>query len=195
MCHLFLRDARFWSFLLAIDTDLAQELLKGGCPRCRAVLHSARYPRKPRGGPDDLPAEYRYRLSFCCASEGCRRRATPPSVRFLGRKVYLAVIVVLVSAMRQGPSPRGLVVLNRHFGADRRTIARWRSFWSGVFPASAFWRVARARVSGAVDEGSLPRSLIDSFRAHAATFGDALLRLLQFLSPISVPGGLQLRTS
>jgi len=34
---------------------------------------------------------------FCCAVDGCRSRATPPSLRFLGRKVYLAAIVVLVA--------------------------------------------------------------------------------------------------
>ncbi|NLS97786.1 MAG: hypothetical protein GXX96_37065 [Planctomycetaceae bacterium] len=37
--------------------------------------------------------------------DGCRKRTTPLSVRFLGRKVYLGAVVVLVAAMRQGPSP------------------------------------------------------------------------------------------
>jgi hypothetical protein len=34
--------------------------------------------------------------------DGCRSRTTPPSLRFLGRKVYLATIVVLVSMMQYG---------------------------------------------------------------------------------------------
>jgi hypothetical protein len=49
-------------------------------------------------------------------------------VRFLGRKVYLAVVVILVAAMRHGPTPRRLRLLSEHFGADRRTIARWQTF-------------------------------------------------------------------
>ncbi len=76
-----------------------------GCS-CGGRLHSANYPRAPRGGPDHLPEEYRSRFSFCCDRDGCRKRMTPPSVRFLGRKVYLGAVVILVSAMRQGPTPR-----------------------------------------------------------------------------------------
>jgi len=45
-------------------------------------------------------------LSFCCALDGCRSRATPPSLRFLGRKVYLAAIVVLIAILRHGATAR-----------------------------------------------------------------------------------------
>jgi hypothetical protein len=44
-------------------------------------------------------------LSLCCSRDGCRRRMTPPSVRFLGRRVYLGAVLVLVSAMQQGSLP------------------------------------------------------------------------------------------
>ena len=37
---------------------------------------------------------------------------TPPSVRFLGRKVYLGAVVILISAMRQGPTPRRFLELS-----------------------------------------------------------------------------------
>ena len=93
---------RFWPFLLAVDQDLAQTTRQKGCA-CGGRLHRANYPRKPRGA-DDLPPDYACRFSFCCACDGCRKRVTPPSVRFLGRKVYLFAVVVLVSAMRQGPA-------------------------------------------------------------------------------------------
>ena len=63
----------------------------------------------------------------CCNQEGCRKRVTPPSVRFLGRKVYFAAVIILVAAMRQGPTPRRVQELRRLFGdLDARTIARWR---------------------------------------------------------------------
>src|SRR3954449_8997127 len=125
MYHNLPSDARFWSFLVSVDEDLAQATRKQACP-CGGRLHCANYPRKPRGGPDTLPEAYQLRFSFCCDRDGCRKRTTPPSVRFLGRKVYLAVVVILVAAMRHGPTPRRVRELSTHFGADRRTIARFR---------------------------------------------------------------------
>ena len=84
-----LGDGQLYALLRRCDEDLAAEQRAGGCPHCGGVLHSARYPRKPRGAVERLPDEYGWRLSLCCAREGCRKRATPPSLRFLGRKVYL----------------------------------------------------------------------------------------------------------
>ena len=156
------RDASFWRFLFSIDQDLAESARKESC-RCGGRLHRANYPRKPRGGPGDLPDEYGYRLSFCCDREGCRKRVTPPSVRFLGRKVYLGAVVVLVAAMRQGPSPRRVRELSKLFGADRRTIAQWRVFWDEHFPQTPFWKVARGRLVPAVEITNLPRSLLQAF--------------------------------
>ena len=116
MYHDLPRGGSFWPFLLSVDQDLAESARRRGCA-CGGRLHCAHYPRKPRGSAD-LPEDYAYRFSFCCAAEGCRKRMTPPSVRFLGRKVYLFAVVVLVSAMRQGPSPRRVRELTQLFGAD-----------------------------------------------------------------------------
>ena len=91
--------------------------------------------------------QYRYRLSFCCARDGCRKRVTPPSVRFLGRKVYLGAVVILVSAMRQGPTPRRVRELTELFGASRRTIYRWRDFWNEHFPKTKILEIG-TRSSG-----------------------------------------------
>ena len=162
MSHRLLRNASFWSFLLSVDEDLAREARAEGCA-CGGRLHGARYPRKPRGGPQDLPAEYQLRLSFCCAREGCRKRRTPPSVRFLGPKVYLGTVVVLATAMRQGASPYGFAKLRELFGADRRTISRWRVFWTEEFPHSRFWKFGRARFLPPVDAALLPLSLWERF--------------------------------
>ena len=107
----------FWSFLLSVDKDLAECARKDGCS-CGGRLHCAAYPRAPRSGLGDLPNEYRYRFSFCSDRDGCRKRVTPPSVRFLGRKVYLGVVVILISAMRQGPTPRRVRELSGLFGVD-----------------------------------------------------------------------------
>ena len=97
-----LADARLYEMLAHIDADLAETARKAGCRVCGDVLHSARFPRKPRGGPAVLPADYDRRHSFCCAADGCRKRRTPPSVRFLGRKVYLGAVVVVAAALHHG---------------------------------------------------------------------------------------------
>jgi hypothetical protein len=176
----------FWSLLLSIDRDLAECARRRGCP-CGGRLHCANYPRASRGGPEHLPDEYRQRFSFCCEREGCRKRVTPPSVRFLGRKVYLGAVVVLISAMRQGPTPRRVRDLSRLFGVDRATIARWQTFWRDCFPRTPFWKIARARLVPVVEIASLPYSLLDAFlRHHPPRAGWALL--LGFLSPITTRG-------
>jgi hypothetical protein len=100
MYHDLPRAARFWSFLLAVDQDLAEDARKKACSY-GGHLHRGNYPRRPRGTPQLLPELQCLRLSFCCDRDGCRKRMTPPSVRFLGRKVYLGAIVILISAMRQ----------------------------------------------------------------------------------------------
>jgi hypothetical protein len=209
MYHNLPRDTRFCSFLSGIDQHLAEIARKQGCP-CGGRLHCANYPRKPRGGPDKLPESYRLRLSFCCDRDGCRKRVTPPSVRFLGRKVYLSAVVILISAMRQGPNPRRVRELTRRFGADRRTIARWQVFWRELFPQTPFWKVARARVAPLVKIVTLPYSLVDAFLRRRAPCEDQLMgagdnciavdaphrrapytgwsRLLRFLAPITTTG-------
>jgi hypothetical protein len=101
-----LADARLCELLARIDADLAETVRRAGCRLCGAVLHRAPFPRKPRGGPTELPDGYDRRHSFCCAVDGCRTRHTPPSVRFLGRKVYLGAVVVLATALRHGRRAR-----------------------------------------------------------------------------------------
>jgi len=193
MYHDLPQSASFWSFLLTVDEDLAEETRKQGCP-CGGRLHSANYQRKPRGTPSQLPEPQRLRLSFCCDRDGCRKRATPRSVRFLGRKVYLAAIVIVVSAMRQGPTPRRVRELSKRFGADESTITRWQTFWREHFPQTPFWKVARAGFVTLGEIVSLPYSLVDTFlRRHPPCDGWTLL--LRFLSPITAPGGLQIKVS
>jgi hypothetical protein len=193
MYHELPAAASFWSFLFAIDQDLAETARQNGCS-CGGRLHRADYVRKPRGTPVQLPELQRVRLSFCCDRDGCRKRATPPSVRFLGRKVYLTAIVILISAMRQGPSPRRVRELSASFGADESTITRWQAFWREHFPQTHFWKVARASFLAVGEIVSLPYSLVDAFlRGHPPREGWILL--LRFLSPIAVPEGLQIKVS
>jgi len=119
---------------------------------------------------------------------------TPPSVRFLGPKVYLGAVVILISAMRQGASPQRVRELSAHFGADRRTIARWQVFWRERFPQTTFWKIAHARLTPIVKIVTLPYSLVEAFlHRHPPDMGWTLL--LRFLSPITIPGALQIEVS
>lgn len=149
--------------LLALDHELAREAKQRGCPRCRGVLDVANYTRKPRGGPFTLPDEHSRRLSLCCRREGCRLRVTPPSVRFLGRRVYLSVVVLLCGVLRQGPTPWRVNVLRGVVGADRRTLERWRRWWVARVGGSRTFEIGRADFMPPPDASRLPLSLLDSF--------------------------------
>lgn len=178
-----MNDASLYEKLERIDGELAQAAREAGC-ECGGRLDSARYPRKPRGGPADLGPGYDWRWSFCCACEGCRRRVTPPSVRYLGRRVYLGCVVVLVTAMEHGITLRRLARLSSHLGVGLRTLRRWREWWRTTFRASAFWRHARARLVPPVDEGELPYSLL--LRFGKAESASAVIALLSFLCPLTI---------
>jgi hypothetical protein len=193
MYHDLPRTARFWSVLLLIDQEFAEEARKKACP-CGGRLHCANYLRKPRGTLVQLPEPQCLRLSFCCDRDGCRKRVTPQSVRFLGRKVYLAAIVIVISAMRQGPTPRRVRELSARFGAHRRTIARWQVLWRERFPQTPFWKVARAHLMPPVEIVTLPYSLVDAFLSRNYRCRGWTL-LLRFLSPITIPGALQIKVS
>ncbi len=182
MCHALLRDAGLYDQLLTFDHDLAAEARAAGCRLCGGTLHSARYPRKPRGGLDDLGPDYVTRLSFCCAVDGCRRRTTPPSVRYLGRRVYLGAVVVLVTAMLGGITATRAAQLREWLGVSVRTLKRWRVWWRETFVTSPFWRGAQGRFMPPVGIEALPASLLERFAGDERA---RLLHALTFLTPLT----------
>ncbi len=113
LCQCYLADQLLPQAVTKVDADLSAKVRQGGCLYCSGKLHSARYRRKPRGRPkqDQERKEEIWRDSFCCDQDGCRKRHTPPSVRFLGRKIYWGFIVVLVAAMHHGVKPARLKIL------------------------------------------------------------------------------------
>jgi hypothetical protein len=118
---------------------------------------------------------------------------TPPSVRFLGRKVYVGAIVVLLAAMRQGATPRRVHELSKLVGADRTTITRWQRFWREQFPQTMFWKVARGLLFPLPD-ASLPLALVKAF-VHREEDSQGWGKLLRFLAPITIAGGLRIAGS
>lgn len=182
-----LQDVRFYGVLLQVDGDIAEAAREAGCRKCEGgALHSATYSRKPRGAGCGLPDGYDRRYSFCCAEEGCRKRTTPSSVRFLGRRVYLGGVVVLASALQCGITPVRARKLRELFGASLETLERWRLWWMDAFVESDFWREARGDFSTPVEEAELPASLLERFLGSA---GQRLLALLRFLAPLTTPAG------
>jgi hypothetical protein len=177
-----LADATFHELLLAYDRDLADTARCAGCARCGGVVHSAPYWRKPRGRPCRLGREHDRRFSFCCAVDGCRSRATPPSLRFLGPKVYVAAIVVLIAILRHGATARRMLQLDQAIGVARHTLERWRRWWRDSFTATSFWRIARATFMPPVDQDRLPAALIERFAGDDA---DRLVALLRFIGPLT----------
>jgi hypothetical protein len=167
--------ATLWSVLTKIDADVAAQACAQGCAHCGGALHRADYPRKVRG----VNGEAR-RDSFCCAEEGCRRRVTPGSVRFLGRRIYAGFIVVLLSALRHGLSAERVAVLQEHLGVDRRTLERWRNWWLQDFARGRPWQTARGLFLPPPDAATLPWSLWRSFGQEGQK---PLLDLLRFLRP------------
>ena len=181
-----LADVRLYELLGRIDQDLARVVQGKGCGRCGGRLDRADYARKPRGMPAELGAEHAVRRSLCCAAEGCRRRNTPPSVRFLGRRVYVGVAILGITALRAGARRDEARALCAWLGVSGRTLARWRRWWRDVFAASAFWRNARGQLRTPVPAHALPGELL---RRFAGDLQARLIAGLRFLAPITTAAG------
>ncbi len=179
MSHSHLQAPRYFRLLVRIDEELAADAQAVGCA-CGGVLHVANYPRKPRGCPSEVRGALESRFSFCC--NRCRRRTTSMSVRFLGRRVYLALAMVLASARHAGRMPAAAPV-GGVLGVPRRTLERWRVWWSEQFVLTPLWRASGARFMPPVAIGVLPASLLERFAGDAAA---AMTRMLIFLAPITL---------
>jgi hypothetical protein len=185
VCHKSLLDRKFYEFLDCIDQDLADQTQAGRCRRCHNALHKNRYPRKPRGIPHGAGFEIdKFRLSLKCSR--CVKRHTPPSVRWLGRKIYLGAVVVLASALRAGLTDQRVTHLVKCVKISRRTIERWRAWWLRDVADTAFWKNARARLMPPVAVSALPVSLLARFAGP--DLPSQLVQVLRFLAPLSEGG-------
>jgi hypothetical protein len=182
MLQRFLSDRNFFQLLLSYDADLAEQARATNCRYCGKRLHQAHYQRKPRGGPCPLDEEYNCRFSFCCYD--CRKRLTPCSLRFLGRKVYFGAVMVLISAMLGDASPRRRRRLHEICGADERTLGRWRTWWAETFSRTDTWRILSARFSLVWTSGmAIPRQLLQ--KLAASSLQETLQGVLRLLLPLA----------
>lgn len=173
-----LYDPKLSPFLLRIDAEFAAQARADGCP-CGGVLHRSNYPRKPRGlAPVDW-SDFCSRISFCCNI--CRKRVTSMSVRFLGRRVYVMLAVVLASTRSVMCMPAA-AQLSAYLEVPRHTLDRWRQWWLTQFPQTPLWQALGAHFMPPPDAQRFPASLLDHFAASAT---DPLMRLLLFLTPLT----------
>ena len=179
MCHALEQDPRFFSLLQQIDRELAAQTRAAGCA-CSGRLHCADYPRKPRGVAAELRAGFERRFSFCCSV--CRKRTTAESVRFLGRRVYLALVVVLNSSRHAGSNSAASALVG--LAIPLRTLERWRAWWRHAFKQTALWRGASSDFMPSLDLERLPDALLERFVGAEAT--QRLSAMLRFLTPLTV---------
>ena len=180
VCHVDLQRSQFFLFLIRLDEELAAQAQCAGCS-CGGVLHRANYPRKPRGCPTlAIRDAFSSRLSFCCSR--CRRRTTSMSVRFLGRRVYLGLVVVLCSARHAGQNTAA-ATLCEALEVPLRTLQRWRRWWREDFMQTPLWQALCARFMPPVSPLGLPGDLLARFAGDGA---ESLSRLLCFLAPLTV---------
>ncbi|MBE7448187.1 MAG: hypothetical protein HS111_04685 [Kofleriaceae bacterium] len=74
-------------------------------------------------------------------------------------------MVVLATALLHGPSKKSVTKLSALLGISRRTLVRWRRWWSTMFPTSRFWTSLRGRFVPAADEATMPASLLSRMTA------------------------------
>ncbi len=142
-------EHKFFAELRWLDGQIAAEVASWVCPYCGGRLHRADYPRKVRGVGEMAERWFRRRVSFCCSREGCRRRLTPPSVRFWGRGWFAFVIVLVASVV----GTMGADYVTRRVEVAATTVAvttvrRWQRWWVRDCPQSAIWCYLRGLFVG-----------------------------------------------
>lgn len=184
MSHKILFDPSFHSLLFSIDQELARDVQQKGCS-CGGKLEHGDYPRSPMGVPIQFRSTYDKRISFCCGR--CRKRSTPPSVRFFGRRWFPAPFFLLISVLSLGMTERRLQQVKRHFGIiiSESTWKRWRRWWRLTFIETPFWQASKGLIPTVAEtEPCLPRTLLSAF--GKGQLKKKLPLLLRFLVPLTI---------
>lgn len=163
-------DTCFFETLLEADRELAGRARAAGCPYCGGRLDVSNYGRKPRGLAIEWEGYCCKRLSFCCRL--CRRRVTPVSVRFLGRKVYWALVLI---------SEKFRSFLN----ISKKTLRRWKVFWGTIFSLKhVFMKIVRGLLPS-IEKACCPEFVVSHYEDLTHNYEKAVFKSLQFFSPLS----------
>lgn len=180
------------------DRRESERVKAQGCPLCGGNLNVANYPRKPRGLGSSDP-EMSIRESFCCAR--CRRRVTPKSVRFLGRKVYSAVSLVAAEVLSLGNVSKSKVCWV--IGMKSVTLLRWRKWWNVPVKRSQWWKGIKGMfippLSSVHYIGDIFHRICSQFQLSQSpqplppqppqphSVSDGLKKVLSIISPLTIP--------
>lgn len=178
--------SEFFERLVAIDEAIVASVRAGACAQCGGPLHRGDYRRKPRGGLVAPTADsFEVRFSLCCGREGCRRRATPPSVRFLGRRVYVGAVVIIASVIALARSSA-----RRETGIAPRTARRWIRWWREMFTSTPVFAAICARlVPTSLDRRRLPVCILERLGEDDELRVRRMLGWLAPLTTMSIPDG------
>jgi hypothetical protein len=124
-----------------------------------------------------------------CASDGCRRRTTPASILFLGRKVFFGAAIVLICALAQGLDTKRVAALRKLLGVSWHTMRRWKKWWLEIFPLSRGFKSARGFLAVSFDIERLPASLLASFGDIETDTPKTIIKTLFFLARACWVGG------
>ncbi|MCB9598635.1 MAG: hypothetical protein H6719_38320 [Sandaracinaceae bacterium] len=159
-----------------LDLELLVAVQRRGCRDCcGGRLDRADFSRKVRGVSESAERYFETRFALCCSREGCRRRTLPPSLRFLGRRVFAAVAIVAACVAEQA---------HRRWQEARR-IRRWLAWWREDFGGGPRLLELRGRLAVPIDRDALPGSLLAA--VQGPTPADRLVRLLALVADVVAP--------
>lgn len=186
MWHGIWPDVKFFLTLFEADKAIVEQVQAAGCP-CGGRLHRADYMRKPRGFMANVDPAHCRRFSLCCSREGCRTRTCPPSLRFLSRKVYVAILIVLscIAHCQERitmEASRAATNIGQIFDVPRRTLARWSTYFTTILPALVGFRAEEGRFLPPLDESLLPLTLLERF---SGGLHDQLMQTLWFVAHVT----------
>ena len=150
---------RFFRLQQEIDLDECRRVQALRCPDCGGPLDRNDHARKPRGLPFQHFDSDPRRLNLCCRD--CRAHNMPESVVYLGRRVYVGVVLVLASILVSGLTPRRLVRVQADLGVSAQTVRRWRQWWQKAYVShcTSFARSETIAGSGRLSESFVPCAL------------------------------------
>jgi hypothetical protein len=141
-----LEDSSFFQLLQSYDEDICKAQQDNGCSHCGNKLDLSHYQRKPRGLEWASLTETCFRrYSLCCRNEGCRKRTTPQSLRFAGRKVYCGLLIMLFTLLKERGDVKAQRRLQKDFGLSPTTARRWTQLFQSALALGEWAREMRAQ--------------------------------------------------
>lgn len=154
-------SAKFFSFLFGLDQEAAKRAKEKRCPICGGQLDAAKYSRVING-IEEMPNKHELLVfSMCCRH--CRKRVTPPTLRFSGRKQHTKGVMLLAHVLKRGATQRRIIELSKLLGASERTIRGWIRLWRAKVGDSSWWRDLKSRdLTAGTPEDALERMLLSA---------------------------------